>query len=165
MSLTTLTEEAVQAEVERPSEVEAQPPGTDVMIHAEIAGGTVTFSTPVFVEGVRVSGAVIIVTKPNASFNLQITLVTPGFTFQAGTPAILWATPPQHGYGANPFGTNPVYQTSPTMAVIPNSTGAKGSPALATQFALVLQVNANSNGLAPMTSVIVDPTIIDDPNT
>ena len=165
MSLTTLTEEAVQAEVERPSEAEAQPPGTNVTIHAEIAGGQVKFSTPVFVEGIEAFGSVITVTKPSTSFNLQITLVTPGFTFQPENPAVLWATPPQHGYGANPFGTSPIFPSSATVAVIPNTTGPKGSPRLVTQFALVLLDNSNLNELARLRSVIVDPTIIDDPNT
>jgi len=160
MSLTTLTEEAFQAEVE------AAPPGTDVTINAEIAGGQVKFSTPVFVEGIEAFDSVIRVTKPSASFNLQITLATPGFTFQPGVPAILWATPPQRGYESNPFGTSPIFPSSSTVAVIPNTTGPKGSPKLTTQFALVLVLVDSANDVeVAVRSVIIDPTIIDDPNT
>jgi len=163
MSLNVI-EEARQAGVETLFEPLDPPFATDVTILAEVAGGTVVFSTPVFVEGVNASGSVITLTKPNARFNLQITLA-PGFKFQTGIPAILWATPPQRGYESNPFGTSLIFSNEEgTVAVIPSSTSAKGSPKLTTQFALVLVLVDSSNGVKAQ-SVIIDPTIVDDPNT
>lgn len=155
MSLATLIEEAPLAEIETAETVTIQASITPGGSNGDL--DTVAFSAPVPVDGVTVSDSTITVNRSNARFNFAITLMTPGYTFQ--TPAILWITPPQRGFNSDPFG---ILQINPepggTVAKIPNTTGAAGSPQLTTRFALYLR---NSSGQ----SVIIDPTIVDDPNT
>ena len=118
---------------------------------------SVSFTLEVPMDGVQAGGSKIVVNQSNANLSLQITLdPAQGFTFQS--PAILWVAPPQDGYSSNPFGKEPIYPLSPWVAAIPNSTGKAGSGMLTTQFALVL------DGPRGFTAVI-DPTIVDDPNT
>jgi hypothetical protein len=118
---------------------------------------SVTFRLVTPVEGISVEGSKITATKSNARFNLVITLTTDGFSFR--DPAILWVNPPQQGYNTNPFGTEPLHPAPwLTSVTIPNMTGPKGSGSQSTPFALVL------NGPDGHVTVI-DPTIVDEPNT
>lgn len=137
------------------SEADAPEP-VNANISATIAGDSVEFKLQEPVDGVHAAGPVIAVTKRNIDVNLVITLEG-NFSFQS--PAILWINPPQQGYSTNPFGTSPILpQFNDKTAIIPNSTMGLTSR-LTTPFALFLKDDRNNH------TVVIDPTIIDDPNT
>lgn len=172
MSLTAVTtKEMPQVEVGmladrlfRRGEVETPPQTIPVNINVTVTGSdSVSFKIEPPVDGVTVPASdpsTILVSKSSANLELVFRLdPASGFTYHE--TAILWVNPPQKGYGADPFGTQPIHRFDPLTAVIPNTTGAKGSPKLTTSFALVLE---DSTALGNRT-VVIDPTIVDDPNT
>lgn len=137
--------------------IEAPPEPTIVEIDVSFDGGLWLFNIPNPVEGVSIIFPnTIHVSRPNAQLGLKLALKTSGYTFES--PAVLWIDPPQRGYSTNPFGTQPINpEPDGLTAIIPNSTVGQSLP-LQAPFALVLK---SSQGH----TVIVDPTIIDDPNT
>lgn len=132
------------------------PEPINVNIGATIIGTSVVFSLQQPVDGISAAGGTIQVSKSNTDVNLVITLEN-NFTFQ--DPAILWINPPQQGYGTNPFGTLRISpQFEGKTVIIPNSTkGLNGK--LTTPFALFLKDDSDHH------TVVIDPTIVDDPNT
>jgi hypothetical protein len=133
------------------------PEPINVNITATILGDSVNFRLTNSVEGISTLGGEILVRRPNTNVNLVITLEGEEFTFQ--DPAILWVKPPQQGYSTNPFGTAPISpQFDGKTAIISNSTSGLTTK-LTTPFALSLKDSLDKH------TVVIDPTIIDDPNT
>jgi hypothetical protein len=144
--------------------LDAPPEPTPVDIDVKITGpDSVAFTLQHPVEGVSIpehEPSTIYVSKPNATLSLRLHLnPASGYTFHENP--ILWVDPPQKGYGSDPFGTQPIRRDDPWAATIPNATGPKGSPKLETPFALVLE----DLTLASRRTVVIDPTIVDEPNT
>jgi hypothetical protein len=172
MSLTAVTtKEMPQVEVGvladrllRRGEVETPPLPVPVNIQVTVTGSdSVSFKIEPPVDGVTIPASdpsTILVSKSSANLELVFRLdPASGFTYHE--TAILWVNPPQKGYGADPFGTQPIHRSDPLTAILPNSTGPKGSPKLTTPFALVLEHPA----FVGNRTVVIDPTIVDDPNT
>lgn len=144
--------------------IETPPESTPVDIAVKVTGSdAVVFTLQHSVDGVFIpesQPSTIHVSKSNASLDLVLHLdAESGYTFHE--TAILWINPPQKGYDSNPFGTSPIQRRDPWTAVIPNFTGPKGSPKLQTPFALVLE----DSTLLGRRVVVIDPTIVDEPNT
>lgn len=145
----------------RGEEIEIVAESVPVDIDVKITGpDSVTFTLRHPMEGVFTDLSTIHVFKSDAQFDLRLHLdPASGYTFHKN--AILWVDPPQKGYSADPFGKDPIEHSDPWTAVIPNTTGPKGSPRLETPFALVLE----NSTLFSSRTVVIDPTIVDEPNT
>lgn len=143
--------------------IEAPPEPIPVDIDVKITGpDSVAFSLQRPVDGVLIppfNPSTIHVSRSNASLDLVLHLdPASGFSFES--PAILWIKPPQRGYETDPFGTAPVDSPDGFTATIQNfTTGLPPKEPLRTRFALILKNDLNNH------TVVIDPTIVDEPNT